>query len=70
MAVPANAPNRRLVVMVPPYMEGPDVEAVQRVLHLEPDRWSPQLFGGFAGAVLRPYESRSLTGTSVWCIGR
>jgi hypothetical protein len=43
MAVQVNAPNRRLVVVAPPYMEGPDVEAVQLALHVDPDkRYGPK----------------------------
>jgi hypothetical protein len=38
MAVQVSVPNRRLVVVGPPYMEGPDVEAVQLALHIDPDK--------------------------------
>jgi hypothetical protein len=38
MAVPVSAPNRRLKVVGPPFIKGADVEAVQRVLGVDPDQ--------------------------------
>jgi hypothetical protein len=38
MAVPVGVPSRRLMVVGPPFMEGPDVEAVQLALGVDPDR--------------------------------
>jgi hypothetical protein len=38
MAVQETLPSRRLVVVGPPFMEGPDVEAVQLALGVDPDK--------------------------------
>lgn len=55
MAVQVNAPNRRLVVVGPPYMEGPDVEAVQRALHVDPDK----RYGNDTAGAVRNWKFRA-----------
>jgi hypothetical protein len=55
MAIQVTTPSRRLAVMGPPFMEGPDVEAVQLTLGVDPDKQ----YGPDTGGAVRNWKFRA-----------